>query len=49
MQGQHYEMNEALQTAVRNVFGQLAWSSTTREYSNFQNGGKNVYRETGIM
>jgi hypothetical protein len=32
-----------------NVFGQLEHSSTPREYSNFQNGGKNVYSETGIM
>jgi len=32
-----------------NVFRQLEQSSTTREYSNFQNGAKNVYRETGIM
>jgi len=32
-----------------NVFGQLERSSTPREYLNFQNGGKNVYRETGIM
>jgi len=32
-----------------NVFRQLEWSSAAREYSNFQNGGKNVYREMGIM
>jgi hypothetical protein len=32
-----------------NVFGQLERSSTAREYSNFQNGGTNVYRETRIM
>jgi hypothetical protein len=32
-----------------NVFGQLERSSTAREYSNFQNVGKNMYRETGIM
>ena len=32
-----------------NVFGQLERISTAREYSNFHNGGKNVYRETGIM
>jgi len=31
-----------------NVFGQLERSSTAREYSHFQKGGKNVYRETGI-
>ena len=49
MRGQHYETNEALQTAVRHVFGQLERSSTAREYSNFQNVEKNVYREKGIM
>ena len=32
-----------------NVFGQLERSSAAREYSNFQHGWKNVYRETGIM
>ena len=48
MRDQHYETNEALQLYV-NVFGQLERSSTAREYSNFQNGGKNVYRETRIM
>ena len=31
------------------VFGQLERSSAAREYSNFRNSGKNVYRETGIM
>jgi hypothetical protein len=31
------------------VFGQLERSSTVREYSNFQNGGKNLYREAGII
>jgi hypothetical protein len=31
------------------VFRQLERSSTAREYSNFQNGGKNEYREAGIM
>jgi len=31
-----------------NVFRQLEWSSTTREYSNFQNGGKNVTEKWGL-
>ena len=41
-------MRQSRQLCV-NVFGQLEWSSTAREYSNFQNVGKNVYRETGNM
>jgi histone-lysine N-methyltransferase SETMAR len=46
MRGQLYEIKAVLQTAVHQCF----WAAgTTREYSNFQNGGKNVYRETGIM
>jgi histone-lysine N-methyltransferase SETMAR len=49
IRGQHYEKKEELRQLCVNVFGQLERSSTAREYSNFQNGWKNVYRETGIM
>ena len=47
MRGQHYEKNEALQTAVR----QRLRATGTEFYRqvNFQNGAKNFYRETGIM
>ena len=31
------------------VFGWLERSSTAREFSNFQNAGRNVYKEVGIM
>ena len=31
------------------VFGWLEWSSTTGEFSNFQNAGRNVYKEVAIM
>jgi hypothetical protein len=47
--GQYYETNEALQTAVRPVFGQVERISTARDYSDFQNDWKKLYRETGIM
>jgi len=49
MRGQHYVTNEALQTAVCQCLWQLERSSTAREYSNFQNVGKIVCRETAIM
>jgi hypothetical protein len=41
--------NKALQTAVCQCLWQLERSSTAREYSNFQNVGKIVCRETAIM
>ena len=31
------------------VFGWLEWGSTAGEYSNFQNAGRNVYKEVAIM
>ena len=31
------------------VFGWLEWSSTAGEFSNFQNAGRNVYKEVAIM
>jgi len=49
VRGQHYEINEALKTAVCQCLERhLERSSTARKYSNFQNGGKNVYREKGV-
>ena len=31
------------------VFGWVEWSSTAGEFSNFQNAGRNVYKEVAIM
>jgi len=42
------QMRHSRQLCI-NVFGQLEQSSTAREYSYFQNSGKNVYREMGSM
>ena len=39
---------DAIQKAVR-VFGRLERSSTAGEFSNFQNAGRNVYKEVAIM
>ena len=39
---------EVIQKAVR-VFGWLERSSTAGEFSNFQNAGRNVYKEVAIM
>ena len=46
----HFEdgKTEAIQRAVR-VFGWLERSSTTGDFSNFQNAGRNVYKEVVIM
>ena len=39
---------EAIQCVV-SVFGWLGRSSTAGEFSNFQNAGRNVYKEVAIM
>jgi hypothetical protein len=49
MRGQHYKMNDALQTAVCQCLRVAGTEFYHRGILNFQNSGKNVYRETGIM
>ena len=44
-----YETTQAIQKQCVSVFGWLERSSTAGEFSNFQNAGRNVYKEVTIM
>ena len=49
MRSQHYETNEALQTAVCQCLQVAGTEFYCKGIFKLQNGGKNVYRETDIM
>ena len=49
LRGQRYETTEAIQKAVRQCLRMAGTEFYCRGFSNFQNAGRNVYKEVAIM